>query len=384
MDLVNFVKRNKLIYWIYYYGVSTLLQIIRLFVKTDNRLILFVSYGGRHFNESPKCIYEAMLNDSRFSGYKLVWAFRNPEDVLISTPKIKIDTLNYFLTALRARCWVTNVSVERGLNFRGKHTFYFHTTHTTFLKLMGYDDKSGSFDLPCGYKYDCSCAQSHDDWECQKSMFHITDQQLIMSGYPKNDRLCNYSNNERMAIRTRLGIPDSKIVILYAPTYRDIHFQTSNCTIDFKKWERILGKGYVVLFRGHPVVASNANIDSSTGFIYNVSAYPDNMELMIASDILISDYSGIFFEFGVQEKPMFCFAYDYEEYTKVRGLYFDIREVLPGGFLKEEELLEEIRRTDLHLLDQKLIDFRKRYISVYGNATSLCVDKIYMEISKEN
>ena len=377
MDLVSFVKKTRFVYWTYYYFMSLALNFIRLFVRTDEHLILFVSYGGRYFNESPKCIYEAMLKDPRFRGYKLVWAFRNPDSINIITPKVRIDTLQYYLTALKARCWVTNVVVERGLNFKGKNTFYLHTTHTTFLKLMGYDDKSNSFDLPCGYKYDCSCAQSEEDMKAQMSMFHIKKEQIMMSGYPKNDCLCHYEKEERDSIRSKFGIDDNKVVILYAPTYRDISFGEMKCPIDFKKWESVLGPKYVVLFRAHPVVANATQIDSSTGFIYDVSGYPDNMELMIASDILISDYSGIFFEYGVQNKPMFCFAYDYDEYTKVRGLYFDIREVLPGGYLTEEELLEEIKQTDPLVLPQKVSDFKEKYIRVFGNATKICVDKIY-------
>lgn len=382
MDLVSFVKKTRFVYWAYYYLMSMVINTLKLFVRTDERLILFVSYGGRHFNESPKCIYEAMLKDPRFFGYKLVWAFRKPESINIDTPKIKIDSLQYYITALKARCWVTNVVIERGLNFKGKNTFYLHTTHTTFLKLMGYDDKSGSFDLPCGYKYDCSCAQSEEDMKAQLSMFHIKKEQILMSGYPKNDCLCHYEKAERDSIRRKLGIDDNKVVILYAPTYRDISFGEMKCPIDFKKWERSLGSKYVVLFRAHPVVSNATQIDSSTGFIYDVSAYPDNMELMIASDILISDYSGIFFEYGVQDKPMFCFAYDYDDYTKVRGLYFDIRKVLPGGFCTEDQLLKEIKSTNINQLDRQIIDFKRKYISVYGNATNICLDKIYDVIAK--
>ena len=123
MSLVTIVKRNKWIYRAYYYSVSFAVNCISHFVKTDNQLILFVSYGGRYFNDSPKSIYEAMLEDERFKGYKLVWAFINPNSFDISTPKIKINSLTYIITALKARCSVTNVSIERGLNFIGKNTF---------------------------------------------------------------------------------------------------------------------------------------------------------------------------------------------------------------------------------------------------------------------
>ena len=77
-QLIERVKNNKLIYNVYYYGMSAAVNIAKLFVKTDEKLVLFVSYGGRHYNDSPKSIYEEMKMDPRFQGYKLVWAFREP------------------------------------------------------------------------------------------------------------------------------------------------------------------------------------------------------------------------------------------------------------------------------------------------------------------
>ena len=149
------------------------------------------------------------------------------------------------------------------------------------------------------------------------------------------------------------------------------------CPIDFKTWETILGKDYLVLFRAHPVVASNTKIDSSSGFILDMSGFPDNNTLMLAADVLISDYSGIFMEFGVQDKPMFCFAYDYDEYCNSRGLFFDIRKELPGGELKELELLDLIKNGDKERIMRQVNAFRQKYISVRGHATEKCVNKIY-------
>ena len=216
----------------------------------------------------------------------------------------------------------------------------------------------------------------------QKSMFHLSDEQVIVSGLPKNDILCNYSEQMRNDIRNRLGIPADKKAILYAPTYRDVKFGAMRCPVDFKHWESLLGKDFIVLFRAHPVVANETKIDSSTGFVFDVSSYPDNMELMIASDILISDYSGMFFEYGVQDKPMYCFAYDYDEYIKVRSLYFDIRDMIPGGHLVEEDLLETIKEGISKGDSALLKKFKEDYVAVYGNATEICLDVIYKNIAK--
>ena len=129
-NLINAVKGNTTIYTIYYYTMSMVIRIIKAIVKPDDKLALFVSYGGRYFNDSPKSLYEAMQIDSRFEGYRLVWAFRNPSQHHEVRDKVKIDSLSYFITALKARLWITNVHIERGLDFKGKNTYYFNTTHT--------------------------------------------------------------------------------------------------------------------------------------------------------------------------------------------------------------------------------------------------------------
>lgn len=379
MDIFSIVKRNKWIYDAYYYSVSFVVNIIRYFVKTDDHLILFVSYGGRYFNDSPKCIYEAMLEDERFKGYKLVWAFINPNFFNISSPKIKINSLTYFFTALKARCWITNVSIERGLNFKGKRTFYFFTTHTALPKKTGYDNHLGPLSH-CQFNFDFSCAQSEIEKKIHMSAYRLREEQILISGYPKNDILFNCSEDRRLKIRSELGLPPDKNVILYAPTFRDVYFGPMNCPVDFKKWESVLGSDFIVLFRAHPVVANATTIDSSTGFIFDVSSYPDNVDLMIASDILISDYSGIFFEYAVQKKPMFCYAYDYDEYIKTRELYFDIRQVLPGGMMSENELLTAIKSGLYQDFETQWKQFRKDYVSEFGHSTQMCIDKIFSNI----
>lgn len=375
--IIDFVQGHNIIYCTYYYIMSMAISVLKLFVKPDDKLILFVSYGGRHFNDSPKCIYDYMQKDARFSGYKLVWAFRDPSKFSEVENRIKIDTIKYFITALKARCWVTNVHIERGLNFKGKHTYYFNTSHTNIPKLSGSSARKGStFVLKAKSKVDYLCVQS----EFEKEIFGKDAKEVGIVGFPKNDAFANYDSSFRDALRKKMNIPDGKKVILYAPTYRDEPLRDRPIPVDFRKWEEILGDQYMVFFRGHPAVACSVKIDSSTGFVFDQSSYPENTELMIACDILISDYSGIFTEFGLQDKPMYCYAYDYEEYNNTRGLYFDVREVLPGGYMGEEELLHYIKEGNQEEVMNMVKSFREKYMTVYGHATETCVDVIFKNI----
>lgn len=376
-DLINRVKGSKIIYTLYYYVMSFFVKALKLMVKPEAHLVLFVSYGGRYFNDSPQCLYEAMKKDSRFDGYKLVWAFRNPSDYPEVTNRVKIDSLSYFITALKARCWITNVHIERGLDFKGKHTYYFNTTHTLLPKVTGsLINEKATFRVKSKPKCDCYSVQC----ELEKEIMEGEKDKVLVVGYPKSDILANYSEKQRKDIRYQLGYDNNDTIILYAPTFREGELKDAPLNVDFNKWEKVLGKNYRVFFRAHPVFSKSVNIGDSTGFVKDVSNYPNNNDLIIASDILISDYSGIFFEYGIQDKPMFCYAYDYADYVKERPLYFDIREELPGGFMNEDELLNYIKNGDKEDIMNKIAVFRSKYIQAFGHATETCLDIIYENI----
>jgi CDP-glycerol glycerophosphotransferase len=100
---------------------------------------------------------------------------------------------------------------------------------------------------------------------------------------------------------------------------------------------------------------------------------------MIASDLLISDYSSIFFDYSILEKPMFHFTYDYDRYNKERGLYFDIREQIDGSSI-EDELINKIKKLNKSKNIESVIKFRNKYVEVYGNATTSSLDIIYTKI----
>lgn len=235
---INIVKGNKGLFCLYYFVMSGFVNFLRVFVKTDDHLILFVSYGGRYFNDSPRCIYEAMKSDARFRGYKLVWAFRCPADHPLED-SVKIDTIKFYLTALKARCWVTNSIVERALSFQGKNTYYFHTTHVALPK-YGTNDNNDRVVFGRGfkYKYDCSCAQSDEEKKIQQRKYGLRDEQILVCGYPKNDALACTDPRVRIKVLNRLGISEDKTVLLYAPTFRDESLTKYRTPVDFGKWKK--------------------------------------------------------------------------------------------------------------------------------------------------
>lgn len=387
LSIINKVKYSPCLYTIYYYLGSMAVKLLGHFMREDPKLIVFSSFGGRKYDDSPKEIYEAMINDSRFDGYKLVWAFNNPENFdLFSKEKVKVDTLSYYKTLLKARVWVTNSSMTRGLNFTGKNTFKLNTWHGTPIKRMGRDINDGntSFSSKGKSKDDgIMLAQGDYDIEVFSRAFQMSKECFAKIGLPRNDKLAHSTKEQNESLKKKLGIPLNKKVILYAPTFREYNKDSGNnivlsMPINLIEWQKRLGDNYVLLFRAHYEVARVMGIVDNE-FVKEVSSYPNLDDLMLASDILISDYSSIFFDYAIQGKPMFCYAYDYDEYTKNRGLYFDIRKELPSAN-DEESLLKLIEQIDLKKASECAQIFQIRYVTEFGDATMKALDIIYKNL----
>lgn len=390
-DLINAVKYNGLLYRLYYYLGSVSLRILGRFVKQNSKLIVFSSFGGRKYDDSPRCIFEAMSKDKRFSDFTFMWALGNPDNFEIpNAQKVKCDTFAYYRELLSAKVWVTNSTMERGLSFKPKRIFNINTWHGTPIKLMGSDINKdnisfGSLSAEC--HDDIMLAQGYYDVEVFSRAFKIPKERFRVIGLPRNDELVHGNNeNNRARIREKLGIPKTKKVILYAPTFREYDKDSiGNCklTVPFNldKWKEKLENQYVLLFRAHYEVVKVLGIKDDT-FIRNVSSYDNLNDLMIVSDLLISDYSSIFFDYSIQDKPMLCFAYDYDKYNKARGMYFDIREKIPN-FIDEDSLIEELLNLDdsNHLESTRI--FRNGFIESYGNASQQAVELIYEKISRK-
>ena len=140
----------------------------------------------------------------------------------------------------------------------------------------------------------------------------------------------------------------------------------------------MLGEKYVLLYRAHPIVSSD--VKSNDSFFIDTTHYEMVEDVMIASDILVSDYSGIIFDYCVMEKPIFLWTYDYDRYNAIRGLYFDIRRDLPSQ-ADESQLLEMIKTADLSKNVQEwVIPFREKYATEFGNGTRNALDIIYKNL----
>ena len=132
--------------------------------------------------------------------------------------------------------------------------------------------------------------------------------------------------------------------------------------LDFDKLRYELGQDYIILFRAHYFVANQFNFEKYNGFVYDMSRLDDINELYLISDLLITDYSSVFFDYANLERPILFYMYDLEEYAnEIRGFYFDLN-ILPGPIVKDEDnLILEIKRLENWEKDEKYNSFNKRF-----------------------
>ena len=175
----------------------------------------------------------------------------------------------------------------------------------------------------------------------QKALPHYMEafgqpaERFVSLGIPRTDLFFDpeRAGEVTSALYDRYGLPRDKRVIIYAPTFRgtSTHAAEYHDYLDLKAMRERLGDTYIVLLRLHPAVAASAPSDPAlAGFAYDVSGYGDVNELLLISDVLVTDYSSVIFDFALLKRPMVFFAPDLERYEAERGFYFDYRTGVPG------------------------------------------------------
>lgn len=376
-------------------------KIAQCTTKVDDKLVFFESFQGRNYSCNPKGIYKAMVSNETYNAYKYIWAFRDVKshDYLKSnnTKVVKFESFKYYRALAKAKYWILNSNTRKFVTPKENQVFV-QTWHGTPLKKIGCDvEKAGNAvtelaDIAPLYRREAdkiSFFVSSSKFCTEKivSAFDLGDDKKVLeTGYPRNDELFTATNEDVSSIKKKLGIDEKKHVILYAPTFRDnAHSQITGFSnaigIDFKRLEQMLGDDYVILFRGHYFISKAADFSIYGDFLIDVSDVEDINELYLASDLLITDYSSVFFDYANLRKPILFYMYDLDAYKNhIRDLYIDVLD-LPGPIIEEfDELAEQIKRkVAWHAVDMKYSLFNEKYNYLDGPDCGL---KVAREIIK--
>lgn len=370
--------------------VRYITKIISVFIKIKSNRILFYSFSGKEYSCSPKYISEKIINDCRF---EVIWAFNDPEKYCHLINKgikiVKYGSLKHILMQLSARFVVTNTGPFKGVATR-KNQEIINTWHG------GGAYKKTGMDNPYKDKY--TIRYNKDFGQSGVTLFVSSSKfftkyaingafgyngAVLEVGLPRNDVLFddNKKNTVFEKLRKYFNISQDDIVILYAPTWR-------NYSLD--KYEKLdidsvvsairnkYQKNVIFIHRGHNL-SSNMNITDNSEVI-NATNYPDMQELLIASDLLISDYSSCIWDFSLLNKPVILFIPDIKLYNAQFSFYTPIEQW--GCYLAESnsQFIECVEKMNPELTKEKTEKNHK----LFGNAeTGNATDEVYRYISSK-
>ena len=373
-------------------------------INTDEKTVIFGCFNGRSYCDSPKAIYKYMLTDRRFEEFNYIWVFKEPNkhkylEENKNTKVISVKGKKYVQAMAKAKYWIFNYKIPDYI-YPKKDQIFVQCWHGTPLKRLGcdlqhFDNALNTIEgMKKRYneetkKFSYFLSPSKFASEKFISIWNMKENQkqdcVLELGYPRNDYLYNYTENDIKTIKSKLGIENcTKKILLYAPTYRDNQHTsgigyTYKTEVDFDKLKEELSGEYIILFRSHWLVANLFDFEKYKDFIYNVSDYDDIDELYVVSDLLITDYSSVFFDYANLKRPILFYMYDLEEYRdNIRGFYLNIEE-LPGPILKtEEELIENIKTISEDFYNDKYKKFNDKFNYLDdGQASKRVVDKIF-------
>ena len=335
-----------------------------LFNKVDEKTILFEVFGGRNYSCSPKYIYEKMLTMPEFKDYTFVWSFKDIDAHEIKKTDnlilVKHASKEYYKYCASSKYWIVNSIMGEHIK-KKKNQIYVQCWHGTPLKRLRNDiEVTGSVlntikeirkrNDRDSSRFDYFLSPSKFATEKFISAFNLKNlgkkDIIIEEGYPRNESLFTYTDEDVKRIKEKFGVPNDKKVIFYLPTFRDNQHTsgvgyTYSINIDFDRLKEKFSDKYVILFSAHYFVANSIDLSKYEGFVINANKKLDDInELYIISDIIMTDYSSVFFDFANLKRPMLFYMYDLDSYkNNLRDFYMDLDE-LPGPIAKTQEELE--------------------------------------------
>jgi CDP-glycerol glycerophosphotransferase (TagB/SpsB family) len=329
--------------------------------RLDPNLAAYTAYWFKQFACNPRAIYEKAAELAPH--LRGVWVV--DADHLSAIPEgveyAVAGSPAYQKLLDRATYFVSNMNWPKELDKR-EGQLHLQTQHGTPLKTMGTDLRffpAAAKDLDLEElmrqvdRWDFNLSSNRYSSEIWERTYPAYFEELEY-GYPRNDRLLTATVDDVRAIRAGFGFDDSHLVVLYAPTFRDgvdsvrtpsglVDLGGDGIHLDLDRLASAAGEHGRVLVRTHYSLSKAPDVHS--GKVIDVSEHPRVEDLMLAADVLISDYSSITFDYANLDRPIVLLVDDKGFYDERRGTYFDITEFPPGLIARSAEELHAAFRT---------------------------------------
>ena len=332
--------------------------------------VLYESFAGNGMLCNPEAIFRALVADNNFANFTHTWVLRshheNPRTIAEFAGNRRVNfvrpgTAAYYRALATSRYLVNNATFPPDFGKR-EGQIYLNTWHGTPLKRMGYDigdpaSRVGNVIrnfLAADYLLAANRFMTEQMYESAHLLKNIYRGTIIEAGYPRIDhQFLDASAREQTRAQleaTGLAL-DGRKIIVYAPTWKGTNFNRPHDDIVelvdrvTELQSKVDSSAYVVVLKTHQVVHKFAStLPGLTGRLVS-NEIPTNTLLGVA-DVLITDYSSIFFDFLATGRPIFFLTPDIADYTGYRGLYME-PETWPGPVVSTvSELAAEIMALD--------------------------------------
>ena len=379
-----------LLLYTYQAAVSLVSLVFRIF-PIDDKKIVFCNMKGKRYGDNPKYICDEIMK--RNLDYRCIWLLKNeddeeiPEGVIVS--KYSFWKNMYHLCT--AKVWVDSNTKYLGI-LKRKKQLYIQTWHGSYglKKVYGdlaNEDLSGNMIVKWNTSIaDIMLSNSRQCSEIFRRAFWY-DGEILENGSPRNDIFFGKNDGCYQKVARTFHCTGKKIA-LYAPTFRN-NLKLNAFDLDFYRLKNTLeekfGSEWVVMIRLHP-----NNMQSASEYIrydkdiINATDYDVMQELLVASDLLITDYSSCMFDFVTQPKVCMLYASDIGDYANERGWYFDLKDLPFPLAANNEELEKNIREFDYASYKKAVGDLHQFVgLNETGNASGSTVDYIEKWIGKQ-
>lgn len=298
----------------------------------SRKKIVFNSYYGRGYSDSPKAIAEEFISRG---GYKLYWLVKNlnhADDLPKQIKPLVQDSVKAIWHEATAAVWIDNC---RKMDYveKGRGQLYMQTWHGFPLKRIERDAEQSleEYYVKAAKKDSqmCDVMLSNGSFLTQIYMSGFWyDGQVLDGGFPRNDVLVNGDEEAAARALKKLQLQEEYRYLLYAPTFRKER-GLSAYDMDYaacvRAMEQRFGGRWKILAKLHPNVADKAGeLELDENFVLNASSYPDIQDLYLLADAMITDYSSVMFDYMATGKPCFLYVNDLQSYKSDRNFYLDL------------------------------------------------------------
>ncbi|HWI48804.1 MAG TPA: CDP-glycerol glycerophosphotransferase family protein [Rummeliibacillus sp.] len=330
--------------------------------------ILYEVRDGQSVTDSPFALFKYILEHDTQKTYQHIWSIQPSEELeKVIAPYREMTNVTFvernsedYLKWLAQAQYVLNNSTFQSFFVRRPEQTYINTWHGTPLKYMGYDipgNPSGSQNVVRNFlNADYIISPNEHSTELFANAFRldgIYEGSILEMGYPRNDLTLNSKREDivKQLNQQGLDVSSDEKIVLYSPTWKGT--DTNNADDNMKQIIREMdylaeqiGPQYHVLMKVHPFLYDVAtNYPEAQSRL--ISDQMDMNELLSVVDVLITDYSSVFFDYLVTDKPILFYAWDKDLYSQNRGMYLDEKE-LPGPIY---ERIDDVGNAILHIED---------------------------------